>query len=253
MLQGKDIIIQNLHIKYYQSRVIDKNNILIFLHGWGSQASHFQKTLAKCENFIAIDLPGFGDSEMPQTPWSLDDYANFVKDFLEKLEIRNPILAGHSFGGAIGIKYCAEGNQIKKLILIGSAGIRKKNIKKYIYFIIAKFFKLFFSLPGIQKVRIIARKWFYKIIDSEDYINSGALKDTYLNVISEDLTDDLVKIIMPTVLIWGQNDTDTPSNNGKLMHQLIKNSQLYIIPKAGHYVFLDNEKDFNEIFLAQIR
>lgn len=252
MLQGKNIIVQNLHIKYYQSVTVNKNNVLVFLHGWGSQAVHFQKTLEKFDNFIAIDLPGFGDSEIPPTAWLLNDYADFVRDFLEKLDIKNPILAGHSFGGSIGIRYCAKGNEVKKLILIGSAGIRKKNFKKYIYFIIAKIFKLLFSLPGIRKLRNIIRKLFYKAIDSEDYINAGALKDIYLNIISEDLINDLKKINGPTVLIWGENDTDTPLNNGKLMHQLITDSQLYVIPQAGHYVFLDNEKDFNEIFLSQI-
>lgn len=252
MLQGKNIIVKNLNIKYYQSTIIDKNNVLVFLHGWGSESLHFRKTLEKLDSFIAIDLPGFGGSEIPKTPWSLDDYAIFVGDFLEKLAIKNPVIAGHSFGGSIGIKYCALGNKVKKLILIGSAGIRKKNIKKYIYFVIAKTFKFIFYLPGVRKLRNFIRRWFYKAIDSEDYIDVGALKDIYLNVASEDLTQDLKKIILPTVLIWGENDKDTPVNNGKMMHQLIKNSQLYIVSQAGHYVFLDNEKDFNEIFLAQV-
>ncbi|EKE21028.1 MAG: Alpha/beta hydrolase fold protein [uncultured bacterium] len=252
MFQGKDVIVKDLRIKYYQSDVVNNDNVLVFLHGWGSQAAHFQKTLEKCSNFIAIDLPGFGGSEIPEKAWSLDDYADFVKNFLQKLDIKNPILAGHSFGGAVAIKYCAQGNEIQKLILIGSAGIRKKNIKKYIYFVMAKVFKLLFSLPGMQKLRNITRKMFYKAIDCEDYIDAGALKDIYLNVISEDLTNDLKKINFPTVLIWGENDMDTPVNNGKLMHQLIKDSQLHIISDAGHYVFLDNEKEFNEIFLAQI-
>lgn len=252
MLQGKNIIVKNLNIKYYQSTIIDKNNVLVFLHGWGSESLHFRKTLEKLDSFIAIDLPGFGGSEIPKTPWSLDDYAIFVGDFLEKLAIKNPVIAGHSFGGSIGIKYCALGDKAKKLILIGSAGIRKKNIKKYIYFVIAKTFKFIFYLPGVRKLRNFIRRWFYKAIDSEDYIDAGALRDIYLNVASEDLTQDLKKIILPTVLIWGENDKDTPVNNGKMMHQLIKNSQLYMIPQAGHYVFLDNEKDFNEIFLAQV-
>ncbi|EKE11356.1 MAG: Alpha/beta hydrolase fold protein [uncultured bacterium] len=252
MLQKKNIIIQNLNIRYYQSAVIDRSNVLVFLHGWGSQAAHFQKTLEKCASFVAIDLPGFGDSEIPRSSWSLDDYANFVKDFLQKLDIQNPVLAGHSFGGSIAIKYCARDNRVKKLILIGSAGIRKKNIKKFIYFIIAKIFKLLFSLPGIRKLKNIARKWFYKTIDSEDYINAGALTGTYLNIISEDLASNLEKITVPTVLIWGENDDNTPLNNGKLMQNLIKDSQLHIIPNAGHYVFLDNQKAFDEIFLRLI-
>ena len=117
MLQGKNIIIGNLNIKYYRNVAIDKKNVLVFLHGWGSQAMHFQKTLEKCTNFVAVDLPGFGDSEIPTSAWSLDDYANFIRDFLKKMGIENPVLAGHSFGGSVAIKYCAQNHGAKKLIL----------------------------------------------------------------------------------------------------------------------------------------
>ncbi len=253
MLQKKNIIIRNLNIQYFQSENINKNNAVVFLHGWGSHAMHFQKTLEKCENFVAIDLPGFGNSEAPKTAWSLADYSLFISDFLQKLNIKNPIVAGHSFGGSIGIKYCSDKNKCKKLILIGSAGIRKKNIKKYGFFIAAKIFGILFSLPFLGNLKEIVRKRYYKAIDSEDYINAGALTETYRKVINEDLTNNLEKISTPTILIWGKNDEDTPLEDGKLMNQLIKNSHLFIVSNAKHYVFLDNEKEFNEIFLSQIK
>ena len=254
MLQKKNIIIHNLNIQYFQSEKIDKNNTLVFLHGWGSCAMHFRKTLEKCENFIAVDLPGFGNSEAPRAPWAVDDYASFIEEFLKKLNIENPIIAGHSFGGSIGIKYCSNKNKCKKLILIGSAGVRKKrSIKKSIFFILAKFFGMLFSLPVLRNLKDIVRKNFYKAIDSEDYINAGVLTETYRKIIGEDLTNDLEKINTPTILIWGENDKDTPLQDGKLMQKLINNSQLFIVPNAKHYVFLDNEKEFDEIFLLQIK
>ncbi|MFA5993918.1 MAG: alpha/beta hydrolase [Parcubacteria group bacterium] len=254
MLQKKNIIIQNLNIQYFQSEKIDKNNALVFLHGWGSCTMHFRKTLEKCENFIAVDLPGFGNSEISKTAWSLDDYASFIKEFLKKLNIENPIIAGHSFGGSIGIKYCSNKNKCKKLLLIGSAGIRrKKNAKKYGFFIVAKIFGILLSLPPLCNLKNIAKEHFYRVIDSADYINAGALTETYRKVIREDLTNDLKKINVPTILIWGENDNDTPLRDGKLMQKLISNSRLFIVPNAKHYVFLDNEKKFDEIFLSQIK
>lgn len=253
MLQKKNVIIYDLNIQYFQSENINKNNTLLFLHGWGSCAMHFVKTLEKCENFVAVDLPGFGNSEAPKTVWSLAEYAVFVEEFLKKLNFENPILAGHSFGGSVGIKYCARKSKCQKLILIGSAGIRKRNTEKTVFFIIAKIFGVLFSLPVLKALKDNARKSYYKMIDSEDYINAGILTETYKKVISEDLTPDLREIKTPTVLIWGENDKDTPLKDGELMQQLIENSKLFIIPDAKHYVFLDNEKDFDEIFLAQIK
>lgn len=252
MLEEKNIIIDSLRITYYQKGDLGQKNTLLFLHGWGSQALHFRKTLERCENTVAVDLPGFGKSDVPHTAWALSEYAQFLKVFLEKLHIQNPLIAGHSFGGSVAIKYTALGNPAQKLILIGSAGIRKPSPKKYGLFILAKMFGLLFSLPGIRGLKKSVRGWFYKKIDSEDYLHAGKLTETYKKIISEDLTEDLKKIHVPTTLIWGEEDTETPLADGKLMQKLIDGSQLCIIPGAGHYVFLDNEQEFGKIFLSQL-
>lgn len=253
MLQ-KNIIVNNLNIRYYRSEDIDPDNIFVFLHGWGSNVANFGETLQKCRSFVALDLPGFGNSEMPQAPWSLSDYVSFLEKFLDKTDIQNPIIVGHSMGGSIAIKYCAGGGAVKKIILVGSAGIRKKSMKKFAYYIIAKFFKMFFALlPGIKKFREDIRRRFYKNIGSDDYLNAGQLVGTYRKVISEDLQEDLKKINVPSILIWGENDKDTPLKDGRLMHELIKNSELHVVKNAGHYVFLDNRKDFEKIFLSHIK
>lgn len=252
-MQKKNIIVRNLNIQYYQSESIDKNNALVFLHGWGSHALHFRHTLEKCENVVAVDLPGFGGSQASQAPWSLSDYTDFIQEFLKKTDIKNPILAGHSLGGSIGIKYCVKYNDVRKLILIGSAGIRKKTAKKYFYLVFAKIFGIIFSLPGIKTYKERIRQGFYKAIDSEDYINAGALSGTYQKIISEDIREDIKAVNVPTVIIWGEDDKETPLEDGKLMKELIRGSKLYIIPEAGHYTYLDDEKAFEEIFLSSLK
>jgi pimeloyl-ACP methyl ester carboxylesterase len=253
MLQKKNIIIQGLNIEYLQSENVDKSKTLLFLHGWGSRALHFDKILENCESWLAVDLPGFGGSEAPKTAWSLADYSAFIQDFLQKLGIEDPILAGHSFGGSIGIKYCASGNKCQKLILIGSAGIRRKSAKNYGLLVIAKILKIFFFLPFLRNFKESVRQYFYEKIGSEDYLNAGILRETYKKIINEDLTKDLEKISVPTILIWGENDKSTPLADGRLMQSLIKNAKLLVIPKAGHFAFLDNKKEFGEIFLSQIK
>jgi pimeloyl-ACP methyl ester carboxylesterase len=253
MLQEKNIMIQGLNIRYYQSANFSTVQPVIFLHGWGSRALVFGKIFEKCSNAIAIDLPGFGGSEAPKSAWSLSEYASFVNDFFGKMNIKNPIIAGHSFGGSIGIKYCSKYNDVKKLILIGSAGIREKNAKKFILLVVSKLFGILWRLPAIRNSGEIVRRYFYKIINSEDYINAGALTEIYKKVISEDLKDDLKKIDTSAILIWGKNDLDTPVQNASLIHKLLRNSQLYVIPNAGHYVFLDDEAEFEHVFLSNLK
>ena len=253
-MQIKNVIIGNLNIRYYQSDVFDKNNALVYLHGWGSEAGHFKNILEKCGSFIAPDLPGFGGSSTPDGDWSLRDYADFLEKFLGKFGIENPILAGHSFGGSVIIKYCASGGQTKKIILIDSAGIRQKSLRIYLYVFIAKLGKIFFSLPGLNLVQNKARKKFHKVIDADDFSNltAGPLKETFKNIIGEDLRQDMGRIEVDTTIIWGEDDLATPLREGEMMKNLIRNSKIFVIKKAGHYVFSDQEDIFKEIFLPAL-
>lgn len=251
----KNVIIDNLNIRYYQSDIFNKNNTLVYLHGWGSEAGHFKNVMEKCENFIAPDLPGFGGSAMPDSDWSLNNYANFLEKFLEKFGVENPMLAGHSFGGSVIIKYCSKGRQAKKIILIDSAGIRQKSLRIYLYILIAKLGKIFFSLPGLNLLQNKARKKFHKVVNADDFSNltAGVLKETFKKVIGEDLQEDLKKINISTAIIWGEGDITTPVKEGELMHKLVKGSKMFIIRGAGHYPFIYNEKEFAEIFLKEIK
>lgn len=251
MLQ-RNIIVDNLNINFCQSNSLDVKNTLVFLHGWGSNALVFKNVFEKCDSFIALDLPGFGKSDFPETAWNVSDYAIFFRNFLEKLEIKNPILAGHSFGGSIAIKHNVKCGASKKNILIGTSGFRKRPKKLLLYKVGAKIFKIVFSFPGLNLLKNKAREKFYESIGSADYINSGKLKETYKKIISEDLSDDMKKVSAETILIWGENDAETPLEDGKKINNLIKNSKLFVIKNAGHYVFFDQPEEFNKIFHKEI-
>lgn len=248
MIESKNIIIGGLVIRYFQNENTGTSSALVFLHGWGSEAKHFAKTLEHFGDFVAVDLPGFGGSQTPENAWSLDEYVDFLYEFLVKLHVERPVLIGHSFGGSIAIKYAARyGGEVKKLILIGSAGIRSKTVRKYVYHVIAKVLKFFFLLPGMRGMRDKARQNLYRAIGSEDYIQAGSLTGTYRKIVSEDLKEEMKKIIVPTVLIWGEDDRAVPLTDAHQIAELIRGAELFTIPKAGHYVFLDQEKGFNEI------
>lgn len=249
----KTLIIGGCRIHYYQSQDLDNKNIIVFLHGWGSEGKHFKPILDKQDNFIAIDMPGFGGSDSLKDVWTLDKYAEFLKIFLDKLKILNPILVGHSFGGSVLIKYCADGGKANKIILIGSAGIRIKTKKVKFYNILSKIIKPILLTPGIKYAEGVIKKKAYNVIGSQDYVSikNKNLKNTFINIINQDLTEDMRKIDIDTFLIWGDNDMETPLSDGTLMNKLIKNSKLFIIKNAGHFAFLDKTEEFNKI-LKQI-
>jgi pimeloyl-ACP methyl ester carboxylesterase len=241
------IIVQNLAVEY---RDDGSGKVLLFLHGWQDNLQSFTILIPFLESnyrMISLDLPGFGKTEMPGETWDLDRYVNFVNDFIKKLNLEVYALVGHSFGGRIIIK--GEANNIfnaQKIVLIGSAGITKrKTFRNYFFKIIAKIGKFIVYIPPLYFWRKTLRKKMYSFIGT-DYANAGALQDTFLKIINEDLTENAKKIMTPTLLIWGEDDTETPLSDGQRFSRLINNSQLEVL-KAGHFVHKEKSQEVAEL------
>lgn len=234
------LIINNLAIEYSDR---GEGPVILFLHGWQDNLRTFDPLIRFLPGFrvIRMDLPGFGNSETPATPWNLNDYTDLVKKFIAKLNLNIDVLIGHSFGGRIVIKGLATKNiKAKKAILIDSAGISQYNSTKNLFIrLIAKVGKILILVPPFIFWKGKIRRKFYEKINS-DYLNTGILRDIFINIIREDLSAIAKKITTPALLIWGDKDTTTPLEDGKRLHNLIKKSQLEIIPQADHLPHHDN-------------
>jgi pimeloyl-ACP methyl ester carboxylesterase len=82
---------------------------------------------------------------------------------------------------------------------------------------------------------------------SEEYLNAGPLRGTFVRVVNEDLRDHLPRISVPTLLIWGAQDQDTPLADGKLMESLIPDAGLVVFDHAGHYSYVDAANAFARV------
>jgi len=225
------MITKDLKINY---KALGEGKPLLILHGWGSRNDNWQKvgeTLARNGIKIIIpDLPGFGQSDKPQTTWNLDDYCDFVEEFVKALNLEKFYLLGHSFGGALAVKCSLKfPEKIDKLFLASASCIRRRNLKKKLLYILSKVFKVFSFIPFLRKA-------FYKfVVGKSDYLSiQGVMRDIYLNVIAEDLSGALPQVEVPTIIIWGEKDNITPLNDAKIINKKIKDSKLEIIPNVGH-------------------
>lgn len=205
---------------------------LILLHGWGQNKKTFHNVIRQMSEdytVYALDLPGFGQSEMI-LPMNLDDYVRILRQFVQAHELEHIHLLGHSFGGRIAIRY-ASLYPVEKLILVDSAGIRTR-------------------LSIWKKVKIFFYKFCKKLgikltMGSTDYRNATPmLKQTMNLIIHQDLTPELQTISCPTLLIWGADDVVTPLSQGQRMHELIRNSGFIVVPKCGHFPYLERFRYF---------
>jgi len=231
------IEIDGINVNY---KTVGEGENLIILHGWGSNINTFNKVIdevSKTRRVYALDLPGFGFSEEMKEAFSVSDYANFVIKFMEKLNIKNATVMGHSLGGRIAI-YLTKLTQIKKLILVNSAGIKLNSTKK------ATFTQTAFKVSKAILPEKVVNKLKNKI-GSEDYKNaSPMMKKTLVKVVNEDLKHIIDKIDVNTLILWGDKDLATPVADAKYMNENIKKSKLIVYEGAGHYSYIDKADEF---------
>lgn len=235
---SKQVIANNHLVTYYTFLADNPTNTVIFIHGWLSSSKvwfHLMHALKKMNiSAYALDLPGFGESQIPDHSVDNNFYVKVVEEFINKLNLKNVVIVGHSNGGAVAVKLLNINNIAKKLVLIDSAGIRKSSVEKTVKTLIAKVVRPIFKLPFLKPIR--AR--IYSAMGYEDYINSSYLNKTYQNVINDDISELYKNVKIPTLIIWGKDDKSTPLVFGKFIHDNITNSQFEVID-AGHFPFID--------------
>ena len=238
----KQLVIDGLLSSYVE---MGEGQAILLLHGWGSGANVFvdlQTALSKSFKVFALNFPGFSGSDEPQSAWGCLEYADWVVTFMQKLHIENPIVLGHSFGGRIAL-ILNDRVQLSRLILTGSAGLIFRKKKTEIYKYIHRFLKKgIFRKAGIQ------------LFGSPDYKNATPqMREILKKVISEDLEGAAKNVVIPTLLVWGENDTETPLAMGKKFNELIASSRLEVLKESGHFCFLEKKNEFFNLVNTFIR
>lgn len=249
---------KNNDITLYYEKYGDNNKSIVILPGWGDTRKTFNYMISFLKDYFTVyilDYPGFGNSPFPSYDLTVYDYSNIIYEWIKDLKIDNPVLIGHSFGGRIittllgYYKY-----NFTSIIYLNSAGVLpKKKFKRKIRTMVYKFLKkLKFFLPKKYKDKYL--KYLFSKFASTDYQNlSDQMKKTFQNIVNLDLTPYLKEINAKVLLIWGNNDDSTPLRDAKIMHKNIKDSELIILNKAGHFSYLDYPILVNKIIYEQLK
>lgn len=216
-----------------------EGNVIIFLHGWGCDHSIFDGITDRMKDqyrVVALDFPGFGESEEPDSVWGVEEYTEFFEAFCKDRGFDCPSLVAHSFGGRVAILFASR-NDVRKMVLTDAAGIKPRRSLKYY----AKVYSYKITKWYILKV-LRDRERYEKYREgagSSDYRNaSPRMKAILSKVVNEDLRKVMPSIKAPTVLFWGTDDTATPISDAKIMERLIPDAGLVSVPGTGHFAFL---------------
>lgn len=236
----------NLH---YRDSGEENLPAIVIMHGWGCNVD----TVASIEAIfkgkmrtVNIDLPGHGKSSEPPAVWGIEEFTAFIEKLISDLDLKRFSLAGHSFGGRISILLSSRNDNVEKVLLVDSAGIKPKRSFSY-------YRKVYtFKLLKNAALLLLGKKKGGEIVDkmrgkkgSADYRNSSPrMRAIMSKCVNEDLRHVMPKIKAPTLLVWGADDTATPLSDAKTMERLIPDAGLVSFPGCGHYSFLDNPFGF---------
>jgi pimeloyl-ACP methyl ester carboxylesterase len=226
---------------------------LVMLHGWGASAellTPLGERLGRLGYRVYMpDLPGFGHTPPPPQVWTVFDYARFALAYADALGVGRVHWFGHSFGGRLGLILGADHpDRVDKLILADSAGIRPDTGAVGGMTRALKWVQRGLAGVGLGGLAEGLAGRYRAAFGSADYkAADGLMRDTFKQVIAQDLQDWAARIAAPTLLLWGDADVDTPLSDGQTLERLIPDAGLVVFAGAGHYSYLERAADASVI------
>lgn len=225
---------------------------LVLLHGLFGSLSNFSGVIEHFKHTHRVVVPLLPLLDMDLLHTSVGGLAKYFHKFLEALELKDVHLMGNSLGGHVALVYLLKHtDRTRSLTLAGSSGLFENGMgdsypKRGDYEYIKKKTEQTFYDPAT------ATK---ELVDEVFSITNNRLKVIKIialakSAIRNNLGDELSKIAVPTLLVWGNNDIVTPPFVGEEFKRLIPNSELYFIDKCGHAPMMEVPDEFNRILAA---
>lgn len=209
---------------------------LLWAHGWGHTHANLLP-LADAMRPAAsalIDFPGFGASPLPPGIWGTADYADACSDWLASLPSSRRVWVAHSFGCRVGLQLAARHPEaVDALFLIAAAGLQPRRSLKARLRLRTR--RLAFRLARSVVPEGPARERLRRRFGSADYARAGPMRPILSKTVSEDLSEVARRVHCPTVLVYGDQDRETPPELGERLQALIPNSRLHVLRGFDHW------------------
>ena len=213
---------------------------VVWLHGWGRSSADFEAAAELLAHdaiaSVALDLPGFGASPLPEAPGGAALYADLVAPALTQLGSGPVVLVGHSFGGKVAtILAATRPDVVKGLILTGVPLVRRETTRRTP--LAYRLVRVLHRRGMISDARIEAARQKY---GSSDYRHAtGVLRDILVVSVNESYESELAQISAPVDLVWGADDHDVPVDVARRASALLLASahvDLDVLVDTGHFV-----------------
>ncbi len=233
----------------------DAEKTIVLLHGFSSSLYTWHacmEPLSKEYRVIALDLEGFGFSGKPDTEYTIDGYVDFVIHFMDALKVKTATLCGNSMGGNIAWRAALKyPDRVDKLILVDASGYYSGHSGMPFFIKLGRLpgvGEFFGSLVTRDYIRASLRSAYYddskvtdQTVDAYYYPmrTEGAMHAVLARLRTpqnetEQWENKITTLKLPTLIVWGANDTWKPRQDPDRFHLDIKGSKLVTIRECGH-------------------
>lgn len=232
-------------------RYIDEGSgpVLLLLHGLFGALSNWEGVVNNFSRNYRVIIPMLPIYDMPLKEAGLLGLTEFVEEFVEVKKLENMVLIGNSLGGHVALIYTLRNEEkVNKLVLTGSSGLFENTMggsfpKRGSYNYIKERVEYTFYDPGTATEELIN-----EVFETTKSIPKcmrivAIAKSAQRNNMADDITD----IKVPTLLVWGLNDTITPPLVAHEFNRLIPYSELHFIDKCCHAPMMEHPEKFNKI------
>ncbi len=258
---------QDVHIFVQDIDPGPGSKTIFFVHGWplNHQMYQYQFNVLPHYGFrcVAMDIRGNGQSDKPWNGYTYDRFADDIAIVLDTLQIENVTLLGFSVGGALSIRYMSRynGRRISKLVLVDAVspsfvknrespyGVQKEQAEALIN-------QMYMNLPKFLSdvsLSFFNRNLGAATLDWFSYLGMQSASYALIKILqaaaNEDVTKDLNKINVPTMIFHGVHDQLIPFKSAELTQKQIRGSQLYPLNNSGHGSPIEQANDLNKVLI----
>jgi pimeloyl-ACP methyl ester carboxylesterase len=241
-----------------------KGPVVVMLHGAGDSWHSFARVLPLIPSryrVYAVTLRGHGLSDHPASGYSRADFADDILYFLEQLHIQHATLVGHSLGSFVAQKVAERDNgHLDRLVLVGSGpGTHKAGSSEGE--VTSPFAKLTDPIPytfardfQASTIYYPVPAWFFEMMVGEaQRVPAATWHGLAASISAGDSLDELKKIQVPTLLLWGEKDSIFHREDQEILIKNIPNVSLKAYPETGHALHWENPRRFTTDLLAFIQ
>jgi 2-hydroxy-6-oxo-6-(2'-aminophenyl)hexa-2,4-dienoate hydrolase len=267
-MQTKTIDVDGIRTSYLEA---GSGFPVLFIHGLGGYKENWEANVpvfGERYRAIAIDLPGYGESDKPDVPYGPEWFAEFVVKFLRALGIERARIVGNSMGGHTAALIAAKyPGVVEKLVLVDPSGVRGKQLAQGALQpemiealgpinpgedFIRMYLGIIFHKEGDYTERML-KKALADFERGENEVRFNAYVKSMRGLLGHDMTEHYAKIKAPTLVIWGENDALIPFDFASDVTERIPGAKQIAIPECGHCPQIEKPGDFNRVtadFLA---